>query len=76
MPGKRKALISIGIIAALPCLFFIWYTLRVFYLYFTLAADDPHRTGGMMIGAVAFPVAAIFFGTLSIICIRSGGRSL
>jgi len=52
---------------ALPCIFFIWYTVRLIYLNLTLPAAEiaEHRTGGMLIGAIAFPMAAIIFGVIS-----------
>lgn len=57
----------LGACFALPCIFFIWYTVRLIYLNLTLPAAEiaEHRTGGMLIGAIAFPTAAIIFGFIS-----------
>ncbi|PYS91082.1 MAG: hypothetical protein DMF62_03370 [Acidobacteria bacterium] len=48
----------------LPCLFFIYYTIRLLYVNLMLEDAAAHRTGGMLIGAIAFPFAAIIFGLL------------
>ncbi|MGD9590553.1 MAG: hypothetical protein AB7Q37_11405 [Pyrinomonadaceae bacterium] len=54
----------------LPSIFFLYYTVRLVYVNLTMADAAEHRTGGMLIGAVAFPVAAIVFGTISWFCYR------
>ena len=66
----------IGLISAAPCLFFIYYTIRLIYVNMTMTADEAaaHRTGGMLIGAIAFPVAAIIFGLISWFCFRKAMR--
>src|SRR5436305_7452713 len=55
-----------GVMFALPCLFFTYYTVRLAYVNLAMSAEDAatHRTGGMLIGAVAFPLAAIIFGLI------------
>lgn len=63
-----------GLIFIPPCLFFTYYTVRLVYLNLTMADAAAHRTGGMLIGAVAFPLAAIFFGFLSSICLIKARR--
>jgi len=69
--------IIIGILAAAPCLFFAYYTIRLIYVNLTMTAEETvaHRTGGMLIGAIAFPLAAIVFGLISWLCFRKGLRS-
>jgi hypothetical protein len=64
----------VGLLFAAPCLFFIYYTVRLIYVNMTMIADDAaiHRTGGMLIGAIAFPLAAIIFGAISWFCFRRG----
>ena len=66
----------IGLISAAPCLFFIYYTIRLIHVNLTMTADEAaaHRTGGMLIGAIAFPVAAIIFGLISWFCFRKAMR--
>ena len=68
----RSIFIIIGALFAAGCLFFIYYTVRLIYVNMTMTADDAaiHRTGGMLIGAIAFPLAAIIFGAISWFCFR------
>ena len=70
----RTFLIIIGLIFAASCLFFVYYTIRLVYVNLTMSADEAavHRTGGMLIGAVAFPAAAIVFGAISWFCFNRG----
>jgi len=70
-----KAVFSIiGTFFAAACLFFIYYTVRLIYVNLAMSPDEAaaHRTGGMLIGAIAFPVAAIIFGLISWFCFRRG----
>ena len=62
-----------GLVFLAPCLFFLYYTVRLIYINLTMSAADAaaHRTGGMLIGAIAFPLAVIVFGALSWFCFRS-----
>jgi len=68
----KTVFLVIGTISALPCLFFLYYTVRLIYVNLTMTADEAaaHRTGGMLIGAIAFPAAAIIFGLISWLCFR------
>ena len=70
-----KAVFSIiGTLFAAACLFFIYYTVRLIYINLAMSLDEAavHRTGGMLIGAIAFPVAAIVFGAVSWFCFSRG----
>jgi hypothetical protein len=73
----RTIFLVVGIIFAAPCLFFIYYTARLGYINLTMSAGDAaaHQTGGMLIGAVAFPLAAIVFGAMSWFCFKRARRS-
>ena len=74
-PTINRALFTVcGVAFAVPCLFFAWYTVRLIYVNLAMTAEeaDAHRTGGMLIGAVAFPLAAIVFGLISWFCLRRG----
>jgi hypothetical protein len=74
-PTNKRILFSVcGVAFAAPALFFSYYTLRLLYLNVTMSADEAeaHRTGGMLIGAVAFPVAAVMCGLLSWIFLKKG----
>jgi hypothetical protein len=64
----------VGLLFAAPCLFFIYYTIRLIYVNLAMSSDEAavHRTGGMLIGAIAFPIAAIIFGVISWFCFRRG----
>ncbi|HEV7698990.1 MAG TPA: hypothetical protein VGO43_02050 [Pyrinomonadaceae bacterium] len=79
MPSRTKKIVFLlaGIASAFPCLFFTWYTARLAYLNLTMTADEvaAHRTGGMLIGAIAFPLAAIIFGLISWFLIRKARQS-
>jgi hypothetical protein len=74
MTSRRMRLFFVfaAIGTAFPCLFFAWYTARLVYLNLTMPAEEiaAHRTGGMLIGAIAFPLAAIIFGLISWFLIR------
>lgn len=61
-----------GLAFAVPCLFFAYYTARLIYVNLTASAEDAaaHRTGGMLIGAIAFPLASIIFALISWFFIR------
>ena len=74
---RRPTLLIIGLISAAPCLFFIYYTVRLIYVNLTMTAEDAatHRTDGMLIGAIAFPLAAIIFGLISWLCFRKAMRA-
>ncbi len=64
-----------GFAFALPCLFFTYYTVRLIWLNLTMEDAAAHRTGGMLIGAIAFPLAAIIFGVLSWFFIKRGFKA-
>ena len=74
---NRVLFVICGVATTVPCLFFTLYTLRLIYVNLTMSAEDAaiHRTGGMLIGAIAFPVAAIIFGYLSWHFIKKARRS-
>ena len=64
-----------GVVALVPCIFFLFYTVRLIYMNLTMPDAASHRTGGMLIGAIAFPLASVFFGIISWLCIRRGLRA-
>jgi hypothetical protein len=72
-PVTKTIFLIAGIIFVAPCLFFIYYTVRLIYINLTMSAADAavHRTGGMLIGVIAFPLAAIVFGMISWFCFRN-----
>ena len=73
---KKVLFVICGVATTVPCLFFTWYTVRLIYVNLTASAEDAaaHRTGGMLIGAIAFPVAAIIFGSISWCFIKKARR--
>lgn len=75
-PINKILLIVCGVAFAAPGLFFAYYTVRLIYVNLAMTAEEAatHRTGGMLIGAVAFPLAAIIFGSISWVFIRKGRR--
>lgn len=50
---------------ALASLFFVYYTTRLLWLNLTMPDAAAHRSTGMYIGMVVFPVATIVFGIIS-----------
>ena len=64
-----------GVGFALPGLFFIFYTVRLIYLNLTMENAAAYRSVGMLIGAIVFPLAAIFFSWISLYFLRRGLRS-
>ena len=81
MPSNSSTLKNILFLAggsafALPALFFAYYTIRLIYINFTASAEDAaaHRTGGMLIGAIVFPVATIVFSLISWFLINKARR--
>lgn len=62
----------IGILLAAPCLFFVYYTVRLVYVNIVMTADEAavHRTSGMLIGAIVFPLVSIVFGVMSWLCFK------
>ena len=68
--AKNIIFLLTGLIFIPPCLFFTYYTARLVYLNLTMEDAAVHRTGGMLIGFVAFPLAAILFGVISWYCIK------
>ena len=65
-----------GVAFAIPCLFFSYYTMRLIWVNLAATAEEAaaHRTGGMLIGAIAFPLAAVIFGVISWFCINKTRR--
>ena len=66
----RPVYLIASIVFALPCLFLAWYTARLAYVNLIMDDAASHRTGGMLIGAIAFPLATLFFGGVSWFCWR------
>ena len=76
-PKINRILFIVSSIAfAVPSLFFTYYTLRLIYINLTMENATAYRTGGMLIGAIAFPLAAIFFGAISYFYISKSRRGL
>jgi hypothetical protein len=80
MPSRstNTILAVVGVAFLFPCLFFLWYCVRLLTLNIAMSADEAaaHRTGGMLIGAIAFPLATIIFGVIGTICLRRGLKGL
>ena len=77
-PGHGKGRVAIllfcTIIAALLSAFFCYYTVRLAYLNIAVAATASRRGFGMLIGAIAFPTATLFFAWIAWQCARSTRR--
>jgi hypothetical protein len=72
-PAINKVLFLVcGVAFLAPTLFFAFYAVRLIYVNVTATADEgaAHRTGGMLIGAIAFPLAAIISGVISWLCFK------
>ncbi len=63
-----------GFTFAVPSVFFAWYTVRLIWLNLTMEDAAAHRSVGMLIGAIAFPLAAIIFGFISWFFIKKAWR--
>ena len=63
-----------GFMFAVPSVFFAYYTARLIYMNLTMEDAAAHRSFGMLIGAVAFPLAAIIFGFISWYFIKMARR--
>ena len=63
----RMLIAFCGVVSLVPCVFFAWYSVRLLYVNLTMTPDEAaaHRTGGMLIGAVVFPLVTLFFGAIS-----------
>ena len=75
-PTINRILFTVcGIAFAVPSLFFTYYTIRLLYVNLTTVDAAVHRTDGMLIGAVAFPLAAILFGLFSWFFLKRARKS-
>lgn len=54
-----------GVAFPVPSLFFSYYTVRLIYMNLTMEDAAAHRSMGMLIVAIVFPLAAIIFGFIS-----------
>lgn len=75
-PAINKVLFIVcGIAFAAPSIFFTYYTVRLIYLNLTMENAAAYRSGGMLIGAIVFPLAAIIFGFISWLFFRKGFKT-
>ncbi len=75
-PTINKVLYAVcGVAFAAPSIFFTYYTVRLIYLNLTMDDAAAHRTGGMLIGAIAFPLAALIFGFISWLFFKKGFKT-
>jgi hypothetical protein len=78
-PTINRILLALcGAAFAVPAIFFAYYTLRLIYINVMVSAEEAaaHRTGGMLIGAVVFPIASLAFALLSWFCFRNVRRGI
>ena len=74
-PTINKVLFIVcGITFAVPSLFFAYYTVRLIWLNLTMENAAAYRSTGMLIGAIAFPLATILLGFISWIFFRQARR--
>jgi amino acid permease len=66
-----------GIAVLVPCAFFAYYSIRLLYVNLTMSAEDAatHRTGGMLIGAIAFPLATVVIGLVAAFCFKTAFKT-
>jgi len=57
---------GLGLLFAALCAFFAYYTTRLVYINVFWSSLAGHRQNGMYVGAIAFPIAVISFGWLSL----------
>jgi hypothetical protein len=68
---KTIFLALVGIVMTFASLFFAYYSVRLLYVNLFFEDAAAHRSGGMYIGMVAFPVATIVFGIISWLSFRA-----
>lgn len=68
---KNVVLTILGVIFALLSAFFLYYTIRLVLVNMFAADAAAHRTSGMLIGAIAFPIATFLFGVISRLCFKN-----
>ncbi len=74
-PTINKVLFAVcGVAFVVPSIFFAWYTVRLIWLNLTMENAAAYRSTGMLIGAIAFPLAAIIFGVISWFFIKKAWR--
>ncbi len=71
MEMRNVVLTVIGCIFALLSAFFLYYTVRLVLMNMFAADAAAHRTSGMLIGAIAFPIATLVFGIISRLCFKN-----
>lgn len=65
-PTINKVLFAVcGLTFAIPSLFFGYYSLRLLYLNLTMTDPMAHWSFGLLIGAIAFPLATLILGLIS-----------
>jgi hypothetical protein len=71
MPESKSVIFRLlGVLFAAPAAFFAYYTVRLAYVNLAVPGAAAHRNSGMYIGAVAFPLAVVVLGWLSLCCFR------
>ena len=65
-----------GVAFAAPAIFFTYYTVRLIYVNLGATAEEAatHRSMGILIGAIAFPVVTIVLGLISRFFINKAWR--
>ncbi len=69
---NRILFLFCGVAFAVPSLFFAYYTVRLIYVNLAMEDAAAHRSGGMLIGAIAFPLAAVICGLITWFFIKRG----
>ena len=74
-PATNRLLFGFcGVAFLAPCIFFTYYTVRLIYVNLVMEDAAGHRSGGMLIGAIAFPLAALICGGISWMFLRKSWR--
>jgi len=74
-PAANRLLFGFcGVVFLAPCIFFTYYTVRLIYINLVIEDAAAHRSGGMLIGAIAFPLAAFICGAISWMFLRKSWR--
>ena len=69
---NRILFLLCGAAFAMPSVFFAFYTVRLVYINLTMENAASYRSAGMLIGAIAFPLAAIICGCITWFFIKRG----
>ena len=73
---RRVLLLSCAAVTTLFSAFFCYYTVRLAWMNLFVSGVAAHRSAGMLIGAIAFPTATLFFGWIAWRCSTAASKKI